>query len=382
MKRAQTELIFKQKLASFTGSSEIYLFWKGRVALYVFLKAIGVGVGDEVILPAYTCVVVPNAILYLGATPVYVDINPETYCCDAADIETAITDRTKAIVCQNTYGLSWQVDAVAAIGKKYKIWTIEDCAHGFSGKFRNLPNGSLCDASFYSSQWNKGFSTGFGGYLQINTFNLTKNVNAVIRDEKFEYPSYLEVISLSIQLKIRKIIPAKLIWKARKLYRYLTHLNILSGSSGRWELESPEIKDGYLKVMAPIQLSEGINGLDRLRKIQEDRKRFFLRVHDELSRLNKGTIPVGCLDDHSYLMYPIRVKNRAYFFREAERSEIFLIDWFVSPLHPVEDLDSWKFDKAKFPNSMKASQECCAIPYQKDYDKVVKFINNLKEEII
>lgn len=140
--------------------SSLHFFWKGRVALYVILKALGIGPGDEVIVPAYTCVVVPNAILYTGATPIYADINPTTYCCDAVEIERHITPKTRAIICQNTYGLSWEVDQIADMGKRYGIATIEDCTHGFGGTYKGRHNGSFCDASFFSSQWNKPFSTG------------------------------------------------------------------------------------------------------------------------------------------------------------------------------------------------------------------------------
>ena len=79
------EYQFKQQLASYldTTADHIYLYYKGRVALYAILQAMQVGKGDEVILPAFTCVVVPNAIKYLGATPVYTDIDPDTYTIDA-----------------------------------------------------------------------------------------------------------------------------------------------------------------------------------------------------------------------------------------------------------------------------------------------------------
>ncbi len=75
------ENTYKKAIASVLGcsSDNIFLYWKGRVALYAALKAMGVKEGDEIILPAFTCVVVPNSIIYLGAKPVYVDINPQQF---------------------------------------------------------------------------------------------------------------------------------------------------------------------------------------------------------------------------------------------------------------------------------------------------------------
>ena len=114
---------YRSVLASYLGVQEeqVSLYWKGRVALYSVLKAMEIGPGDEVILPGFTCVVVPNAVMYLGATPVYVDINPSTLCCDTASIEQAITPKTKAILIQNMLGLSDQVDEIVAIAKKKGI---------------------------------------------------------------------------------------------------------------------------------------------------------------------------------------------------------------------------------------------------------------------
>ncbi|NMC27277.1 MAG: hypothetical protein GYA42_03935, partial [Syntrophomonadaceae bacterium] len=96
-KREQLEAEYRGRLAQYLecDPADIFLYWKGRVALYAILKAMGIGAGDEVILQAYTCVVVANAIIYLGATPVYVDIDPATYNLNIDLLEDKITDRTK-----------------------------------------------------------------------------------------------------------------------------------------------------------------------------------------------------------------------------------------------------------------------------------------------
>jgi len=105
------ELTYQSRLAEYLhiDAEQVSLYWKGRVALYTMLKAMGVGPGAEVVLPAFTCVVVPNAILYLGAIPVYVDINPDTLCCNVAQIEQALSPKTKVILIQNMLGLSVEV---------------------------------------------------------------------------------------------------------------------------------------------------------------------------------------------------------------------------------------------------------------------------------
>ena len=104
--RVQDDLKMQIKLYTHKEVKDVFLFWKGRVALYAILKAIEVGKGDKVILPAFTCVVVVNPAIYLGAEPVYVDINPKTFNIDIEKLEDKITSRTKVILTQNTFGLS------------------------------------------------------------------------------------------------------------------------------------------------------------------------------------------------------------------------------------------------------------------------------------
>ena len=133
--------------------------WKGRVALYAILKALRIGPGDEVVIPAFTCVVVPNAVLYAGATPVYCDIDAATYTPTAETIAPQVTDRTRLIVAQNTFGLSADLNPIMRLAANRGIPVVEDCAHGLGGTYRGRPNGTVADASFFSTQWSKPISS-------------------------------------------------------------------------------------------------------------------------------------------------------------------------------------------------------------------------------
>ena len=141
----------------------ITLFWKGRVALYAILRALGIGRGDEVIVPAFTCVAVPNAVLYTGAVPVYADIDEATYTLDPASVAAAMSPRTRAVLAQNTFGLSSDIEALSALAAPRGAVVIDDCTHGLGGAYRGQPNGAAADAAFYSTQWSKPISTGLGG---------------------------------------------------------------------------------------------------------------------------------------------------------------------------------------------------------------------------
>src|SRR5438270_4063417 len=120
--------VYETEFARLTHTVYAFSFAAARMGLYAILEALDIGPGDEVIIPAYTCVVVPNAILYRGAKPVYVDIDPITFNIDVRKVETAITSKTRALYAQHTFGLVCDVDGLNAIGRQYRLPVIEDAA--------------------------------------------------------------------------------------------------------------------------------------------------------------------------------------------------------------------------------------------------------------
>jgi len=194
---------FKKEISKYLNESKnIYLHKKGRVSLFFLLKTMGIQKDDEIVIPAYTCVVVPNPIIYLGAKPIYVDIEQQTFNMDISKLEEAITPKTKVIICQNTYGLSSNIEEINSIAQKHGLYTIEDCTHGFGGKYNNKLNGTFCDASFFSTQWNKPFSSGIGGFALINNSELLKKANE-IEKEKIQI-SFTQKLTLKILYFVRR----------------------------------------------------------------------------------------------------------------------------------------------------------------------------------
>ena len=140
-----------------------FTFWKGRTALFAILRALGIGPGDEVILPAFTCVVVPNAIRFTGATPVYADIAPNTYNIDPEDVCKKVTSKTCALIIQHSFGIPAELDSLLEVAKLYDLPVIEDCAHALGSRYRAQQVGTFGKAAFFSSQWSKPYTTGLGG---------------------------------------------------------------------------------------------------------------------------------------------------------------------------------------------------------------------------
>lgn len=156
---------YEKAIAEYVGTGDAVGFGAGRMALYAILEALDVGPGDEVILPAYTCVVVPNAILYRGAKPVYVDIDKDTFNIETRSIEKAVTPRTKAILAQHTFGRPCDIETILDIARRRHLVVIEDCAHAFGASLKGRRLGTFGDFAFVSTDHSKVLSTSVGGFV-------------------------------------------------------------------------------------------------------------------------------------------------------------------------------------------------------------------------
>lgn len=375
--------LYKLALARILGNDKIFLYWKGRVALYAILKAMGISPGDEVILPGFTCVVVPNAIKYLGATPVYVDIKKGPMNSEPEQYEKAITPATKVLITQNTFGLSYKVDEIAALAKSKGIFSIEDCTHGFGGTFKGKPNGSYCDAAFFSTQWNKPFSTGIGGFASVNNDSLLPALEKVNRE--LIQPSGKDRLILSSLLFARDILlNESTFWQLRSMYRFLSRNNLVIGSSGAKELTGTQMPDNYFKDISELQVNKGIESLKTFTSLMKRRKEngeIYTRFLTE-----KGKYHVNRIyhDDHCFLKYPLLVNDRAAFEKSAFEAKIALGDWFCSPLYPVrENWEQWDLDPDKIPVARFCSEHIVNFPTEtQNPEKVLKFAEDNIENII
>ena len=156
---------FENKVKTFTGASYASCVANGSVALHLALLAAGVGMGDEVITTNFTYVASTNAILMVGAKPIFVEINSETWNIDVSKIQNKITNKTKAILVTNIYGFPCDFDSLNSLCSKNKILLIEDAAESFGAEFNNQKSGCLADISTFSFFGNKTITTGEGGMV-------------------------------------------------------------------------------------------------------------------------------------------------------------------------------------------------------------------------
>ena len=160
---SQTEQDFQAAYAAYQDAKYGIFMTNGTVTLECALLALGVGAGDEVIVPGLTWMATAMAVHYVGAKVVFADVEPDTLCLDPNSVEERITERTKAIIPVHLYGSMADLEKLLAIAKKHGIALIEDCAHMQGGKWAGKGAGSWGDVGSFSFQQSKTLSSGEGG---------------------------------------------------------------------------------------------------------------------------------------------------------------------------------------------------------------------------
>lgn len=163
-------------------SKKIYLTTSGTTALEMACMLVDLKPGDEVILPSFTFSSTATAIILFGATPVFVDIRPDTMNIDENKIEEAITDKTKAIMVMHYAGIACEMDTIMEIARKHNLLVIEDAAQGVNAMYKDKYLGTIGDLGCYSFHETKNYSMGEGGAISINNEKFLDRA-AIIREK-------------------------------------------------------------------------------------------------------------------------------------------------------------------------------------------------------
>lgn len=164
--------LFETEFAKYIGCEYATSVANGTVALHLALVALGIGPGDEVIVPTLTYIASVNAIAYTGATPVFVDSFKETWQLDTDDVKKKITTKTKAIMAVHLYGHPCDMDELTKITRENGLFLIEDCAEAIGSKYKDKHVGTFGDIATYSFFGNKTITTGEGGMVVTNNETL------------------------------------------------------------------------------------------------------------------------------------------------------------------------------------------------------------------
>uniref|UniRef100_A0A7V4KBX3 LegC family aminotransferase n=1 Tax=Fervidobacterium pennivorans TaxID=93466 RepID=A0A7V4KBX3_FERPE len=181
---------FEKKFADYIGVSKAVSVQSGTAAIYMSLYELGIGPGDEVIVPVLTFVATVNPIVHLGATPVFVDVEPDTWNIDPKKVEKAITKKTKAIIPVHLYGNPCDMDALMYISRKYGVPIIEDATESLGAEYDGRMTGSFGIMNAFSFNGNKIITTGGGGMITTNVEKHAEHIKFLVNQARDESKGY------------------------------------------------------------------------------------------------------------------------------------------------------------------------------------------------
>lgn len=171
--------MFERKFGELCEVDHCLAVSNGTVALHLAMLALDVRPGDEVLVPSLTYIATANAVRYVGATPVFVDVDPNTWCIDPALLEDAITPRTKGIIAVHLYGHPADMDAINQLAAIHGLWVVEDAAEAHLAEYKGRRVGSMSRIATFSFFGNKVLTSGEGGAITLNDPNLAVRARAL-----------------------------------------------------------------------------------------------------------------------------------------------------------------------------------------------------------
>ncbi|MBH41637.1 MAG: hypothetical protein CL685_02905 [Candidatus Magasanikbacteria bacterium] len=368
----------EKKLQEYFSVSHVSVFDSGRSALYIALRAQGVQKGDEVLVQAYTCVVVINAIIYTGATPVFVDVQNDCNI-DIKDLKKKITKKTKAIIIQHTFGLPADVDGICAVAKKHNIQTIEDCAHSLGAVHKKRLTGTIADIGMLSFGSDKIISCGRGGALVTKDSELAKKITFLQKNLP-KAPIFSIVQQL---LKYTLFAVAKPLYSVEvgKMLLFITKKLDITGSIIDQKEKRGERVSGFPSVLPNVFARILCHQIGKIDTLNSHRKKiaklYTSLLQKDIQQPQKNSY------ESVYLRYLLFVKNPVKLHALAKKHRIILGSWYDSVISPRDvDMEKSGYKKGMCPNAEKYAAQSINLPTHKNITKkevkrIVTLLNTL-----
>jgi dTDP-4-amino-4,6-dideoxygalactose transaminase len=363
-------------IKNYFGAKNAFVCDSGRTALFFGIKSMDIKEGDEVAVQAYTCMVVINAIKMTGAKPVYIDVDTD-FNMDPDDLSKKITDKTKLIIIQHTFGLPAQIDKIIDIAKNHNIKTIEDCAHALGAKHRGKKLGTFADLSIFSFGSDKVLSCNRGGALITNNEKYAKNFEEL--RSKLNYVPTIKIIQLLMHFLV--FLKGKILYSfgVGKFILYISKkANIINKIIYNEEKKGSQVS--FYPALLPNCLANIlIDQLENLDKVNVHRKKISL-LYDKLIT-NKSIIKPKITEDGIYLRYTILVDNPDMLRTKAKKQNIILGDWYNTVIAPKDiDMNVTNYNLGSCPKAEEYSLKSINLPTninttEKDVERIVSVIN-------
>jgi perosamine synthetase len=196
---------FEDTMARYTGAAHAIGVSSGTAGLHLCIRALGIGEGDEVIVPSFAFIAVANAVRYERAVPVFVDIDPETLNLDPSRIDAAITSRTKAILIVHTFGCPADLPAILEIARRHRLLVIEDACEAIGAEFDGRKVGGWGDAGVFAFYPNKQITTGEGGIVVTENRRIASMVRTLRNQGRADTTDWLQHFELGYNYRLSEM---------------------------------------------------------------------------------------------------------------------------------------------------------------------------------
>jgi perosamine synthetase len=244
---------FEQSFCERLGVRHAVAVNSGTSALHLAWKAMGIGRGDEVITTPFSFIASSNSILFEGATPVFVDIEPDTWQIDARRIEAAITRRTRAILPVDVFGSIPEMDEISAIAARRKLRVLEDSCEALGATYRGRPAGTLAEAGVFGFYPNKQITTGEGGMIVTNDDEIARLTRSLRNQGRDPDAGWLQHARLGYNFRLHELSCALGLAQMRRLDEILGRRRQVA----RWYVErlSDEPRVSFQRVPPEVGMS-------------------------------------------------------------------------------------------------------------------------------
>ena len=356
-----------------------YSFSAGRVGLYALLRGLGIGAGDEVLLQVPTHIVVPNAIRYTGARPVYVDCRTQDYNMDLEKAQKQITPRTKVLLLQHTFGIPADLEKALALARQHGIVLIEDCVHALGARYNGRPVGGFGRAAFFSTEETKTITSTMGGMVVTDDGELAARIEEL--QATCAWPSAWLTARYMLKLILYHLLTEPhLHVYTRALYEFFGHRQPIPGATSSEEQRGARPKN-YTLRLANAQAAIALRQLKRLDSNLAHRRAVVDAYAARLKR-DRFLLPQPPNNaEPAFVRYPICVQDR----RKAQRAmapHAVLGLWFTSVLEEAQSPQFGDYESGSCPVAEALSQSLINLPTHPrvaydDVRRIVSAVQNL-----
>lgn len=309
------------------GVTSAISFSSGRAALYYILKSLNIDPHSEVLLQAFTCVAVPNAIIWAGLQPVYVDINEQTLNIDVDDLKRKVTPKSRVVIVQHTFGIAADIERIIDIAKKNNLIVIEDCAHALGGTHNKKLLGTFGDVAFFSFGRDKMISSVFGGIAITNDKKIGERLRKYQNELKkpnhrFVIKQLLYAPLYVLSLSLYDVFIGKLLLKLASRFNILSKAVYPQEKTGG----KPDFIDFSFDPSLAVLVKNQLKKLDSFTNHRKKRVSFYEK---NMSQKNVFTT-----NGQPLLRYPLRVVDKLGILNWCKNRNIHLGNWYQGPIDP------------------------------------------------